>query len=61
MKNAKNGRLQIWIALLFAALILLTSYLMKGSEHATLAVNLLIALYFVSFTYLNKRQNKCCK
>ncbi|MCW8850130.1 MAG: hypothetical protein OQJ81_09160 [Melioribacteraceae bacterium] len=65
MSNKKNSVLQVLIALLFAGAILLTSYLMNGSEYSKTATFLLIGLWFIPFSYLVKIKNKnrkttCC-
>ena len=57
----KNGQIQVLIALAFAFVILLTSYLLKGTEYSILVVNALIALYFIPLTYFNRSKRKCCK
>lgn len=54
MSNKKINILQIGIALFFAAAIILSTYLMKGSEHSDTVMYLLIALWFVPFLYLSK-------
>ncbi len=65
MSNKKINFLQIGIALFFAAAIILSNYLMKGSEHSDTVMFLLIALWFVPFLYLsklsknNRKENTC--
>ena len=58
MSNKKNAVLQLGIALLFAGAILLTSYLMKGSEYSNTATFILIGLWFIPFSYLVKIKSK---
>ena len=65
MSNKKNAVLQLGIALLFAGAILLTSYLMKGSEYSNTATFIFIGLWFIPFSYLVKIKSKkskttCC-
>lgn len=50
--------LQIGIALLFAGAILLTNYLMNGSEHTETVTFLIIGLWFIPFAYLVKLESK---
>ncbi len=58
MSNNKINFLQIGIALFFAAAIILSTYLMKGSEHSDTVMFVLIALWFVPYLYLSKLKNK---
>ena len=58
MNNKKINFLQIGIALFFAAVIILSNYLMKGSEHSDTVMYLLIALWFIPFLYLSRLANK---
>ena len=58
MTNKKINLLQIGIALVFAAVIILSNYLMKGAEHSDTVMYLLIALWFIPFLYLSRLANK---
>jgi phosphatidylserine synthase len=58
MSNKKINFLQIGIAILFAAAIILSNFLIKGSEHSDTILFVLIALWFVPYLYLSKLKNK---
>jgi hypothetical protein len=58
MSNKKINFLQIGIALFFAAAIILSNYLMKGTEHSDTVMYLFFALWFIPFLYLSKLANK---
>jgi hypothetical protein len=65
MSSKTISLLQIGIALIFAGAILLTNNLMNNSEHSGTATFLLIALWFIPFSYLVKierknRKSRCC-
>lgn len=58
-------RLQIGIALIFAGFILLAANIMKGVEYGNTIMFIIIALWFVPYSYLqkksrmNRRTNSC--
>ena len=54
MNRKKATALNYGISIIFAAAMLTTSYLLKGSEHAQTATHLLIALWFIPFTLLSR-------
>lgn len=58
MNNRKISAIQIGIALIFAGVILLTSNLMNNSEQSGTATLLLIAIWFIPFSYLVKIKSK---
>lgn len=58
MNTKKIILLQIGIALLFAGAILISSYFMNNSEHSQTITFLLIALWFIPFSYLLKIRSK---
>ncbi|MBL1214307.1 MAG: hypothetical protein HND52_13195 [Ignavibacteriae bacterium] len=58
MSNKKINFLQIGVAITFAAAIMLSNYLMKGSEHSGTVMYLLIALWFIPYLYLSSLANK---
>ena len=58
MTNKKINFLQIGIALFFAAAIILSTYLMKGSEHSDTVMFILIALWFIPYLYLSSLAKK---
>jgi phosphatidylserine synthase len=58
MSNNKINFLQIGIAIFFAAAIILSAYLMKGSEKSDTVMFVLIALWFIPFLYLSRLAKK---
>ena len=65
MSSKRVSQLQIGIALIFAGIILLSSYLMKGSEYAEIIMFVIIAMWFIPFSYLaniksKAQKSKCC-
>lgn len=58
MSKRKIKFLQIGIAMFFAAVIILSNNLMKGSEHSGTVMYLLIVLWFIPFLYLSRLANK---
>jgi len=64
MTNNKIALLQIGVALFFAAAILLSSYLLGGTqyEHNSDTVTFfIIAIWFIPFSFLAKEANKNAK
>ena len=65
VNHNKIALLQIIFALIFAAAILLSSYLLNGTQyvqHKDTVMFLLIALWFVPFTFLARKEKKTkCK
>lgn len=65
MTSKTISRLQIGIALLFAGIILLAANIMKGAEYSNTIMFIIIALWYVPFSYLqkkskmNKKTNSC--
>ncbi len=53
MDPKKTARYQLTTALGFAAAILGSSYLLKGSEHGFTVMLILIALWFIPFSIIN--------
>ena len=65
MSSKKVAILQIGVALLFALAILLSSYFIDSSEQSQTISTILIAIWFVPFSYLVKtdsknRKSRCC-
>ncbi len=58
MSSKKASILNIVTALFFASLIIISSYLMEGSEQKDTIMYLLIAVWFIPFTYFSKIENK---
>ena len=54
MSSKKVAILQIGVALLFALAILLSSYFIDSSEQSQTVTTILIAIWFVPFSYLVK-------
>jgi uncharacterized membrane protein len=68
MKINKYEKLNLIVALLFAVFMLVTAYFMQGSEYKQTVMLLLIALWFVPFSCLNKKSKskailagRCCE
>ncbi|KAA3613846.1 MAG: hypothetical protein DWQ05_16355 [Calditrichaeota bacterium] len=64
MKPNKNAVLLIIISIVFAALMILVSYILNGSpygQHAETVNFLLIALWFIPFNLLSSRRKKCAR
>jgi len=62
MKMNKHKNLNLLTAVLFAVVMLVTAYFMRGSEYKQMVMMSLIALWFVPFSCLNKKSNpKSCK
>ena len=52
MKPSNPALQLILVSLFFAAAILVASYLMKGTEYGDTATYVLIAIWFIPFSYL---------
>lgn len=57
----RNGTLIILVSLAFAAAMLLTSFFMADSPHRETVVFLLIAVWWIPFTYLSARSAPRCR
>lgn len=55
MKIQKYEKLNLLIALIFAVLMLVTAYFMRGNEYKQTVMMFFIALWFVPFGCLNKK------
>ncbi len=53
MTTRKANLLNIVISLLFAAAILFSGFLLEGSEHKQTMTYLLLALWFIPFSFLS--------
>ena len=53
--------LMILVSLMFAAAILIASYLLRGTEHGDTATYFLIALWFIPFSFLCAQTSRPCK
>ena len=51
----------IVVSLLFAAAILIASYLLRGTEHGDTATNFLIAIWFIPFSFLCAQTKRPCQ
>lgn len=51
----------IVVALLFAAAILIASYLLRGTEHGDTGTHFLIAIWFTPFSFLCAQAVRLCK
>jgi len=58
MSSKKAAFLNIANALIFAGTILLSGFLLQGSEHKQTIMYLLIALWFIPFSYLSTIEHK---
>lgn len=55
MTTKSISKLQVGIALIFAGIILLAANIMKGSEYSNTIMFIIIALWFVPYSYLQKK------
>lgn len=58
MQNNKLALLNILISIIFAGLMIGASYLFQGEEYKNTVTYMLIALWFIPFSYLSYKSKK---